>query len=302
MKEYIKELEEAEKKEQEEMKLKEAEVEEARSEKKDDEEKKEEEVKENGDQNEGQMDIDDPEIIQLREQLSIEETVLGRIHIIFAIIEKFLSNFPLIEKYANAKFNIIDTDSNGVLSLSELAEFFNRDFDDKGWSKLGDRQAIMLMSRYDRDRNGTLSRSEFLPYIIDFFKFSRQALIIEYGKIKADQIAEELRGDAQWDTKGIAELERLFERPRIFYGTLRRYTLEVVNPIPEEIGLEEVTKICGEFCKNFGLPEIPQNIIEEIIKDTCATDKEDSFTQSDLRILSFIVINVSIAVVSILTA
>ena len=149
MKEYIKELEEAEKKEQEEMKLKEAEVEEARSEKKDDEEKKEEEVKENGDQNEGQMDIDDPEIIQLREQLSIEETVLGRIHIIFAIIEKFLSNFPLIEKYANAKFNIIDTDSNGVLSLSELAEFFNRDFDDKGWSKLGDRQAIMLMSRYD---------------------------------------------------------------------------------------------------------------------------------------------------------
>jgi len=242
------------------------------------------------------------EFNKLIEQLKKCKEGIEHVRILFAIIAKYLSCLPLLRKFANEKFNQIDTDKNNVLSLDELAKFFNKDFKEKGLPLLGTRQALILMARYDRDKNGTLCRKEFIPYIIDFFKLGRQSLIVEYAAIKAHDLVDRFRDGTQWDPKGIDEMNMLLLKPKDFHVKLRKCTLAIVNPIPEEMSIDQVRIICSDFCKIYELPELSKEDIEEIIKDTYVTDRADMFNQGDLRIIATIAVNISIAILSRLTA
>lgn len=242
------------------------------------------------------------ELNKLVKQLEEYKEGLEHARILFAIIAKYLSCFPLLRKFVNESFNQIDIDGNNVLSLDELAKFFNESFKERGLPPLGTRQALILMVRYDRDRNGTISRKEFIPYIIDFFKLGRQSLIIEYADMKADDLVDRFRDGTQWDPKGIAEVNMILMKPKDFYVKLRKCTLSIVNPIPEEMSIDQMQTIYSDFCKIYGLPELTKKDIEEIIKDTYVTDRTDAFNQGDLRIIATIVINISAGILSRLTA
>ena len=116
------------------------------------------------------------------------------------------------------KFNIIDLNHDGVLSMDEISHHINTSFEKRGLPCLDSHKMSILMKRYDIDGNGLISKNEFIPYIIDFFKLSRQSLLAEYAKIKAKMYAPEFQADTAWSSEGIPEIERLLATPKEFYG------------------------------------------------------------------------------------
>eukprot|EP01022_Parablepharisma_sp_SALTPOND_P028758 TRINITY_DN71653_c2_g1_i1.p1 TRINITY_DN71653_c2_g1~~TRINITY_DN71653_c2_g1_i1.p1 ORF type:complete len:678 (-),score=108.49 TRINITY_DN71653_c2_g1_i1:2813-4699(-) len=227
---------------------------------------------------------------------------LDEVRATFSIIAKYLTDDALLEKFAMKKFDAIDTDHNQTLSLDELSAYMNKTFEKKGLPKATSKQITILMNRYDRDQNGVLSRKEFIPFVMDMFKSSRQTLITEYGEAKALKLSEKFKSEGQWDSKGIAELDALLSEAKSFYVELRKQARTLNKATANDLTIEDIANICGVFCKAHGAPAIPKEEVEEIIKDVCVTTSTTVFTQSDLRIITIIVVNVSKSILRILTS
>lgn len=238
---------------------------------------------------------------QIVEEANDDITTLDKFRKTFATIYKYLINEELLNKFAEKKFTAMDLDHNGSISFSEMWEYMKNSLKKKGMPEPSKKQIGILMKRYDKDENGVLTPNEFPPFVADLFKSSRQTLIVQYAEVKANDIIVKLPEAIKGNPKGITDIEEMLEEPRQFYTELRKCALQFNKAASKELTVEDLVKINGALCEKFGAPAISKEDTEDILKDVSVTDSMTVFNQSDLRIITVVLINVSKALLKIAT-
>jgi len=208
----------------------------------------------------------------------------------FKQLNKYIADKDKMTKYAEKKFAETDTDNSGELSPEEFKDFVAKLLSNKGLPPPSDRRIKSMMRRYDKSGSGTLYKCEFQNMLLEIFLESRELLIINYAKNKADSW-KPAKVPEKKDTSKVRELDNLLMNSDEFYAVLEDIAKKADKNQNNMLDIRESTELVKMFCERYRLPVLTCYDIIEVMHDMERDVTE--YDIYDLRMVAYAIVSIS---------
>jgi len=250
-------------------------------------EEKEEKEKEEKEKEETKQAKDINSLVQKSAELSeVGKKYLKK----FKELNKYIADKEKMKTYAEKKFIATDTDNSGELSFDEFKEFVAGLMRKKDLPAPSDRRIKSMMRRYDKTNSGTLYKCEFQNMLLDIFLESRELLIINYAKNKADSW-KPAKVPEKKDTSKVGELDKLLNSSDDFYVVLEEIAKQADKNQNNMLDISESTQLVKMFCERYRLPVLTCYDIIEVMHDMERDVTE--YDIYDLRMVAYAIVSIA---------
>jgi hypothetical protein len=208
----------------------------------------------------------------------------------FELLHEYINDPVNMQKYADSKFDEVDTDKSGTITISELKDFVTRIMNSKGLPPPTDQQVDALMKYFDLDKSNTLEKYEFEKMLHEVFIESREILVRSYAEKKANSW-KPMKVPADKDTSELSNLDNLLKEPKDFYKTVDDVANEKGYNRESVMNINEITELARGTSNKFGVPILSKSDIEEVMDDIKRPISE--FNKVDQNLATFLALTIS---------
>eukprot|EP00826_Nyctotherus_ovalis_P052410 TRINITY_DN6636_c0_g2_i3.p1 TRINITY_DN6636_c0_g2~~TRINITY_DN6636_c0_g2_i3.p1 ORF type:complete len:355 (+),score=128.01 TRINITY_DN6636_c0_g2_i3:24-1067(+) len=184
----------------------------------------------------------------------------------FTELNKYIADKEEMQKHADKLFEEFDKDKSGKLSVSEFNSFMVDMMVKKNLPAPSEKKVDEMLRRYDIDRSRSLEKHELKQLLLETFLESRDLLISEYARKKANSWRPE-KVPEEKDISKLGELDALLQDNIEFFITLEKVMKELNKSDNQVFSLDEVSEILNAFCRRYRMPFLEKREITEIMVD-----------------------------------
>lgn len=184
----------------------------------------------------------------------------------FVALNEYIADKEKMQECADKAFEKFDKDKSGKLSVSEFNSFMVEMMVKQKLPAPSESKVEEMLRRYDIDRSRTLEKHELKQLILETLLESRDLLIAEYARKKANSWRPE-KVPEEKDVSKLGELDALLQDNIEFFIVLEKIMKELNKSDKQAFNLEEVWEVLGAFCRRYRMPCLRELEITEIMVD-----------------------------------
>lgn len=172
------------------------------------------------------------------------------------------------EKSACKKFNAIDKDGSGYISFEEMFKYIQDKAKEKKKPAPSAVRVQELMAKYDKDKNGMLSREEFAPFLFDSLKATCEQYIVAYAKKEAPKYRK--KKDIKTTPEAMAKAKELgaLLRDSSLYAVVLRGEMKAADKDSSgTLDIEEFFKFTKTLCNKYQCVELSDSEVKNVLED-----------------------------------
>lgn len=181
-------------------------------------------------------------------------------------LHKYINDPVKMQKYADKKFDDVDKDHSGTLTVDEFKDFVSGMLTKKNLPPPSDRKIEAMMRYYDKDKSGTLEKYEFEKMLHEIFSDSREILVKKYAVNKADSWKNE-KTPHNPDTSELNRLDAMLENSIDLYKEVDNIAKTKSYQRDAIMDIDEVAKLVELVSVRYKVPSLTKDEIEEVMSD-----------------------------------
>jgi Ca2+-binding EF-hand superfamily protein len=170
------------------------------------------------------------------------------------------------DQAACAKFKEIDKDNSGYISFEEMMSYLKGKAEKKGKPLPSPLKLQELVAKYDKDKNGMLSRDEFEPFLYDCTKASREAKVVLYAQKKAAELQKKKKVTPKKSPK-VEELGAFLRNSPMFDVVLKEEMKLADKDRSGALDIDEFLSLCKKISVKYECAPLERDEVQLILTD-----------------------------------